>query len=108
MARAKKSPAPEEKKPINWIGWALGVGGSVTVAGLLWLIQFFAFGFEEYVKEVAATAQAVDSQQFQAVELDISTIKQTLIAEADRNREFREQQQEDMRNLIQIISRRAP
>lgn len=96
----KKSAVQE----VKWVGWALGIGGTLVTALLIWLVQFFAFGFEEYVKEVAATAQAVDSQQFQQVETDIATIKQTLVTEAERDKEFRLQQQEDMRNLVRIIS----
>ena len=71
---------------------------------LLWIVQFFAFGFEEYVKEVAGTASPVDPAAFQQVQTDIADIKSTLVTEAERDQEWREQQAEDMRNLIQIIS----
>jgi hypothetical protein len=89
---------------INWKNWALGIGGTIVTGVVVWIGQFMMFGFDEYVKEVAATAQAVDSTQFQTVQTDIADIKATLEAEAQRDKEWREQQREDMRNLIKIIS----
>ncbi len=94
----------DDDKKINWAGWALGIGGTVVTGLVVWFGQFMLFGFDEYVKNVAATAQAVDSEQFQSVQTDIADIKATLEAEAERDKEWREQQQEDMRNLIRIIS----
>lgn len=93
-----------DEKKINWVGWALGIGGTVVTGLVVWIGQFMLFGFDEYVKNVAATAQAVDSEAFTTVTTDIADIKATLEAEAARDKEWREQQQEDMRNLIRIVS----
>ena len=93
-----------DEKKINWKGWILGIGGTVVTGMVVWIGQFMLFGFDEYIKKVAATAQAVDSDQWTSVQTDISDIKATLEAEAERDKEWREQQQEDMRNLVRIIS----
>jgi hypothetical protein len=92
-----------EGKP-KWMAWALGIGGTLVTALLLWIVQFFAFGFEEYVKEVAGSASPVDPVVVSTMQTDIADIKATLVTEAERDQEWREQQAEDMRNLIQIIS----
>lgn len=89
---------------INWKNWALGIGGTIVTGIVVWIGQFMLFGFDEYVKEVAATAQAVDSDAYQEIQTDIAAINTLLEAEAQRDKEWREQQQEDMRNLIRIIS----
>lgn len=96
-------------KKINWVAWVLGIGGTIVTAGLLWIIQFLAFGFEEYVKDVAASGTVPQATQTQinSIESSVNTLVTQFEAEAERNREFREEQQEDMRNLVQIISRRG-
>ena len=91
-------------KEINWVAWILGIGGTIVTAALLWIIQFLVFGFEEYIKDVAGTAKIVDPATVTTLQNDVSTIKTTLTQEAEKNKEFREQQAEDMRNLIRIIS----
>lgn len=93
----------------NWVAWALGIGGTIVTAGLLWIIQFLTFGFEEYVKDVAATGTVpvATQSQINGIETAVNTLVAQQVAEAERNKEFREQQQEDMRNLVQIISRRS-
>lgn len=93
-----------DEKRAKWVNWLLGIGATVVTGMVVWIGQFMMFGFDEYVKNVAATAQAVDSEAFTGVTTDIADIKATLEAEAARDKEWREQQQEDMRNLIRIVS----
>lgn len=91
----------------NWLAWALGIGGAIVTASLLWIIQFLVFGFEEYVKDVAAT-EAVPMTTISAIRSDINTIKTSIEAQEAANIEFRKEQRADMRNLVSIMSRRVP
>ena len=98
-----------EERQINWIAWALGIGGTLVTAMLLWIIQFLAFGFDSYVEDIANKAVksgGVPQATITTIQGDITDIKATLETQAERDREFREQQREDMRNLTAIIMRR--
>lgn len=94
----------------NWTAWALGIGGALTTVGLLWIIQFLSFGFEEYVENIAARTYQNDGVP-QATITDIETrltgIEGSLEAQATANEEFRREQRQDMRNLVSIVSRRG-
>lgn len=108
MAKAK-APVAEEPKH-DWLKWALGIAATLVTALVLWIVQFLVFGFEEYVKDVAAkgTVPVATQTQIDNIESSVGTLVTQVEAEAERNREFREEQREDMRNLVRIISGATP
>lgn len=95
----------------DWKGTAIGIGATLLTAMILAFGGFMIFGFEKYVENIAAQTLANDGvpqATITHIQSDITDIKSTLEIEAQRDREFREQQAADMRNLVSIISRRGP
>jgi hypothetical protein len=93
-----------DEKKINWVGWLMGIAATLVIAVMAWIGSILMFGFDEYVKGLASEATLEDSQTITKLKDDVTSIKTSLDAEAEKNAEFRRQQAEDMRNLIRIIS----
>ena len=93
-----------DEKHINWVAWLLGIAATLVIAVMGWIGSILLFGFDNYVKDLAAEVTLEDSQTITTLKDDMTSIKTSLEAEARKSEEFRAQQREDMRNLIRIIS----